>query len=696
MDKSQLVVHLDAIPRRRLALFAAAMLLMMVFSVTQPAGAYNSIASVSGSNPTFLGGIYKSASEFVLSPGEVMTYTIHLGLGPQASYQADVTDPLPVGLDYVAGSVNQSGVYDASTRTISWTGVAVSGSPVNLTFDVKDTATIAQPAPVVNTATITINGLILQREAWVMLLPGLPPANGLEGSFKSASPVKLGSGGTETYTIHLINSGAAAVSVNVSDPVPTPLGYVDGSASSGGVYDPTTHTVTWSNISIPSKTPVLLTFSATAPVIDPAPAARPAVITNTATITSGALSFTRSAIVLLTPFPVSPLSGSFKMASRREVSPGEKFTYTIYLHNSSEAPVTAAVSDVLPAEVSYVDGSANAGGTYDSATRTLTWTDLTVPGGGHLDLTFDAIAENISAAPTPRPIIITNTASISSDGVTLQRSARTLLRPGPGGDNIPPVVTSFIIGDQDVYTSPDVTLHIAATDNVMVSSMFIEEWALATKPFPHWQQVKTSGWVPYQTTYPWTMSNQSGAHFIGVWVADSSKNRSRLTFNAIDFASLVLPGAHVNQGDMVPYLVYYPAGVQVTAALNVLNGAADLFVWHPGNMFAPDETSPTPTPNPQTISFTTKTAGVYLFLVFGKQASDYDLSITPAGGPRVPVPTPFAAVSPTISNNSISGSSALDGLSYNPILPQSGLDPLAVAQDPIGPFFQSYLPAVNQ
>lgn len=694
MDNGHMKGHLSTIPRRRLALLAAVLMLMMVFSVTQPAGAYNSTPAVSGSNAALLGGIYKSASKFVLSSGEVMTYTIHLGPGPMtmASYTADVADPVPDGLDYVAGSANLSGVYDSSTRMVSWTGVAVGATAINLTFDVKDTATVAQPMPVVNTATITINGLMIQRQAWVMLLPGSPVAIGLAGSFKSASPERLGSAGTETYTIHLINSGTTAVSVNVSDPVPAPLAYVDGSASNGGIYDASTHTLTWSGISVPSQTPVLLTFSATAPAIDPAPTARPAVITNTATITSGSLSFTRSAIVLLSPLPVSPLSGSFKAASRRDVAPGEKFTYTIYLHNSSDADVTAVVTDALPAEVSYVDGSVNAGGTYDSTTRTLTWTDLTIPAGSHLNLTFDVIAESITAAPSPKPVIITNTAVITSDGVTLQRSALTLLRPGPGGDNIPPVVTSFTIGDQDVYTSPDVTLNIAATDNVMVSSMFIEEWALTTKPFPHWQSVKTSGWVPYQTTYPWTLTNQSGAHFMGVWVADSSKNRSRLTFNAIDFASLVLPGAHVDQGDMVPYLVYYPVGVQVTATLNTLSGAADLFVWHPGNMFAPDETSPTPGTNPQTITFTTKTAGTYLFLVFGKQASDFDLTITPAGGPH-PAPIPVAAESLSLSPSS---STALDNLTYNPILPQSGLDPLAVAQDPAGPFFQNFLPALSK
>jgi uncharacterized repeat protein (TIGR01451 family) len=689
----------QASPLRRGAFtpFAALLIACMLFTLAGPAAAFAS--SPGATTPPVpdwsrLPGFYKTASKQILTLGQTLNYTIHLEIGWTATYPADVTDPLPSGLDYVPGSATNGGVYDSATRTLSWSKVPVSGgAPVDLKFDVTDTDPVTLPTPTVNVATIALNGFVIQRQAWVTLFPLLPVAFPLAGSFKSASPRMLGPGDTVTYSIQLVNSGKTAATVDVSDPVPPILTYVAGSASNSGVYDPATKTITWTGILVPAMASVQLTFAATAPSVPPL-APSPLVITNTATITSGNLSFKRSTDILLGTHSISPLEGSFKAASQKEVAPGQEFSYMIELNNSSTAPVTAAVSDPLPAQVTYVDGSANAGGLYDPTTRTVTWTDLAVLPGSTLELTFKVTA---SSPILVIPVHILNTAYITANGITLKRSVLVLQVPNPGGDHIPPVVTSFTIGDRDVLTSPDVTLHIAAIDNVKVSQMYLVEWALTTAPFPHWQVVKTSGWIPYQADFGWTLSDQSGTHFMGVWVADSSMNRSHLTRSSVDFASLLLPGTKINPGGMIPYLVYYPAGVDVTATLNTLSGLTHLFVWHPGNLFLPDETSPTPGSSSQTIKFTTKTAGIYLFLVFGVKASVFDLAITPGGGPRLPLPVPFAsAVTASAADLPLSPASAAaiqDGITFNPILPQSGLDPLAIAQDPL--LFQAFVPVIK-
>ena len=669
--------------RRIFSLFVMVLICGLVFSLAQPANAQ--AVQPPGPGPSFPRPIYKSASKLLLSFGETLTYTIHLEIPWTASATADVTDPLPAGLDYVDGSANHGGIYDAATRTISWTQVPLSPvTPVDLRFDVKDTLQVNAPTPVANLATITINGLILQRQAWILLIPSAPPPSGLEGSFKTAWPFRLSQGQVVTYTINLLDYRTTPVTINVTDPVPAPLSYVDGSASNGGVYDPTTRTITWTNIAAPPGQLFPLTFQARAP--DVFPAARPMVIRNTAIIASAGEVLRRSADILLAPHPWSPLAGSFKTASKRMVAPGETFNYSIYLHNSSNVPVPAIVSDPLPVQVTYVDGSANAGGVYDPTTRTITWSDLSVPEGASLTLSFDVTA--ISPVATPLPVI--NTAFISSQGITLKRSVWVFIHPNPGGDVISPRVNSFTIGDKDVYTSPQVTLHIDATDNVRVSRMFLKEWVLVTTPSPHWQEVQSSGWIPYQPDYPWMLSAQSGTHFMGVWVADSSGNRSHLTRRATDFASLLMPNTQIDQGGMIPYLVYYPAGVEVTAVLDSLSGVSNLFVWFPGNMFSPDEIGPAVTGNKTTITFITPRAGIYLFLVYGQTAGNFDLSITPGGGPRAGLqaaaPVPSTEISPE----------QLDGMSYNPILPESGLDPLDVAVEPVGPFLQVFVPNISR
>ena len=663
---------------------------LLLFNI-QPAAALQTPPSTV---PPPHGGIYKAASKQMLSAGQTMTYTIHLETDSNVTLMADVADPLPDGLDYVDGTVNQSGIYDPATRTVAWSNVPVTrGSPVNLTFDVKDTASVTRLTPVVNTASINLSGLTLQRQAWVMLLPPGPAAFPLAASFKSAEPFRLGPGDKVTYTIHLLNAGNASATVTVSDPVPGAMTYVAGSASTAGVYDETAKAITWTGVEVPPATPVLLTFEATAPDVTPA-AYHPTVVTNTATITSDALSFMRSAEVLLVRSPESPLAGSFKAASQRYVRDGGKLTFTIYLHNSSSDAVPASVSDALPVGLDYIDGSANAGGTYDVTSRTLTWTDLSVLEDSPQSLTFDVTVNNPLATPAA-VTHITNTAEITSGSVTLKRSAEVFVVSTPGGDIFPPEVKSFVIGDRDVYSSPQVTLHTSASDNVGVTSMCFKEWVLATAPMPHWQQVKNCDkWVPFQADYDWTLTSQSGTHFIEVWVADAALNHSHLTRKAIDFASLLLPNTHVDLGDMIPYLVYYPAGVDVSATLTTLTGDAQLHVWHPGNMFAPDHSSPATGGATQTISFTTKWAGVYLFLVRGKQASDFDLSITPGGGATATTVAPLGSAAGINMGGQAASPAQAGDPTYNPILPQSGLDPLSVSQDPIGPFNYTYLPLI--
>jgi hypothetical protein len=342
--------------------------------------------------------------------------------------------------------------------------------------------------------------------------------------------------------------------------------------------------------------------------------------------------------------------------------------------------------------VDYVDGSASNSGVYDPGTRTLTWDAVSVPGEDGEDddgvaLTFAVMATTTVTQPT----WISNEATISVTGdISFTRRALVRLTPNLVGDGIPPVVHSLTIDDQDVLTNPTVTLHISATDNISVSLMFIREWRLTPSPFPHWSAAVSSGWVPYQADYPWTLTSKDGVHYVGIWVADAAHNISELDRNAIDFASLTLPNATVDHNGYVPYLVYYDAGVTVTAVLTPTSGDADLFVWHPRNFLWPDETSVGPLTATQSISFTTPRAGTYVFLVHGEPAATYDLSIEPGGGPRAVWHMPQDQQAVILSApQSMAAPTSIP--SFEPILSQSGLDPLATAPLPDG-FYTVYLP----
>jgi len=335
--------------------------------------------------------------------------------------------------------------------------------------------------------------------------------------------------------------------------------------------------------------------------------------------------------------------------------------------------------------MNYVPGSADpSGGVYNASTKTLSWTK-TVAGGDWESLTFAVTATTVES-----PTLVINTATIAADDDSFERPVPVLLVPEPADDDTtPPEVHDLIIDEQDVLTDPAVTLHISATDNVSVEWMYLREWQLDTTPFPHWQVAQSSGWVDYQADYAWTLGSESGVHFVGVWVADGAYNVSMLHRAGLDYASLLLPGETVPRWGMVPYLVHYEAGVSVNATLTPATGDADLYVWYPDSFGWPDEKSTKSGTAPDTVSFTTPDEGTYLFLVHGYRESTYDLTITPAGGPHA-----WSTAGTPVTATGQLASLKPDELTAEPLLSQSGLDPLAQAVAPDGPFV-IYMPAVT-
>jgi uncharacterized repeat protein (TIGR01451 family) len=396
-------------------------------------------------------------------------------------------------------------------------------------------------------------------------------------------------------------------------------------------------------------------------------------VTNTATIAvAGDGTLERKAFIWLIPqsTPTPILAGSHKTASRHVLGSGGTLVYTIKLINSGTADAVVDVTDPVPDKFTYVAGSATGGGVYSDTTRTLTWNDVAVPMRSEVSLSFAATAAAVTA-----PTVVTNTATIAmSGGSPFERSARVLLLPAPPStDVIPPVVHSLTIDEQDVLTNRQVTLHLSATDNVTVTQMMFREWQLAPTPRPHWQVVTTTRWLPFQADYEWTLGPANGVHYVGVWVADAARNTSRLNRNALDFASLVLPEAHVAQGDFVPYLVYYDAGVHVQAALTTIHGTANLLVWEPGRFGLPDHTG-------ALVRYDTTRPGVNTFVVLGETAATYDLSITPGGGQAAAL----SMLTAKADLDSPSGSMA------NPFV-ATGLEPLG---DPTAPVDSPTLPPV--
>ena len=87
----------------------------------------------------------------------VITWTLTYTLTNGPVTNAVITDVVPAGLNYLSGSASNGGVYDAATRTLTWTFATLSASG-SVTFQTSvDVATISRTAPTENVAVIDSN-----------------------------------------------------------------------------------------------------------------------------------------------------------------------------------------------------------------------------------------------------------------------------------------------------------------------------------------------------------------------------------------------------------------------------------------------------------------------------------------------------------------------------------------------------------
>jgi uncharacterized repeat protein (TIGR01451 family) len=213
-----------------------------------------------------------------------------------------VTDTLPAGLSYLAGSLTaSSGSIDASAApTLKWSGT-MSTTPTSIvTITYRALVTAAPNQIITNTAAIdpALNQPFT-RSAVITIAPGSPD---LSASTKQASTAAPRTGEVVTYTIVLRNSGTPlTATARVTDNVPTGLIYVSGSftATSGTVDQTAAPVLKWSG-AVSSSPPVTLTYAVTVA------ASLTITVTNVATIDPvNTAPFTRSATVIVNAHKVN-------------------------------------------------------------------------------------------------------------------------------------------------------------------------------------------------------------------------------------------------------------------------------------------------------------------------------------------------------------------------------------------------------
>jgi len=311
-------------------------------------------------------GITKSDSPDPVYAGANLTYTLQItNNGPSDSTGATVLDILPAGVTFI--SATDGGAYNSGSHTVIWTTGALA----------KDASTSVSVTVTVNDSTIGTIGNIAIADANE---DDNNPANDIAsedttvniltdiGITKSDSPDPVYAGANLTYTLQIINNGPSdSTGATVLDTLPAGVTFV--SATDGGAYNSSSHTVIWTTgaLAEDASTSVSVTVtvndSTIGTIYNIAIADANEDDNNPANDTASE----DTTVNILTDIGIT------KSDSPDPVYAGANLTYTLQITNNGPSDSTGAtVLDILPAGVTFI--SATDGGAYNSSSHTVIWT----------------------------------------------------------------------------------------------------------------------------------------------------------------------------------------------------------------------------------------------------------------------------------------------------------------------------------
>nr|WP_261779906.1 hypothetical protein [Paenibacillus xylanexedens] len=422
--------------------------------------------------------IVKSGSTTNATVGDTVTYTLQVNNGGNVAANVTLTDNIPSGSSYVAGSFRLNGnvIAGANPATGVNLGSLAAGSANTVTFQVLVTS-LPTPPTLVDQATAsysfnspdgrTISGTVASNTLTIpVTLPNVT-------AVKSASVSDVAVGETFTYTVVTTNAGIQPINnVILTDSLPAGTIFVPGSVTVRGTIVASANPN--SGISIGTLTAgssATVTFQLTVQAL---PASGSLLNRASVSYSSGAFTGISNSNSITTPV-YQPIIAINKSASQTNATLGDQLSYTLVVTNSGNIGAQVTVTDTIPAGLTFVPNSVTVNGTARPGTSPLTGITLgSLLPGATATVVFRATLNTLPSPPTlENQGTATYTYQLPSGRNLSGSSQSNIVRISASAPNISISKTVNIpdatVGDILTYTVIATNAGISAVQNLVIS-----------------------------------------------------------------------------------------------------------------------------------------------------------------------------------------------------------------------------------